>query len=122
MTPMKIVQFSRPSTPLVHQHPKFFHPLDLICAISNESSFPIQMITNQLKENNPRMLPGPSLRSAFVFNTNPLILFGFPLTSFHLAEASLCAFLWLYTLVCAVVQKYYEMLFIIISTHFNTKN
>ena len=43
---------------------------------------------------------------------NILILPGFPLTSFHLAEASLSAFWWLYTLVCAIVQKYYEISFI----------
>ena len=35
------------------------------------------------------MLSGPSFRSAFVFSINPLILSDFPLTSFHLAEASL---------------------------------
>ena len=29
MTSMKIVQFSRPPTPLVHLHPKLFHPLDV---------------------------------------------------------------------------------------------
>ena len=58
------------------------------------------------------MLSSPSFRSAFVFSVNSLILSGFPLTSFHLAEASLSAFSWLYTLVCAVVQKYYEMSFI----------
>ena len=38
------------------------------------------------------MLSGPSFRSAFVFSINSLILSGFPLTSFHLAEASLSAF------------------------------
>ena len=58
------------------------------------------------------MLSGPSFRSAFVFSINSLILSGFSLTSFHLAEASLSVFLWLYTLVCAVVQKYHEMSFI----------
>ena len=58
------------------------------------------------------MLSGPSFRSAFVFSINSLILSGFPLTSFHLAEASLSVFSWLYTLVCAVVQKYHEMSFI----------
>ena len=52
------------------------------------------------------MLSGPSFRSAFVFSINSLILSGFPLISFHLAEASLSAFSWLYTLVCAVVQNY----------------
>ena len=29
MTSMKILQLSRPPTPLVHHRPKFFHPLDL---------------------------------------------------------------------------------------------
>ena len=49
------------------------------------------------------------LPSAFVFSNNSLILFGFPLTSFPLAEASLSAFLWLYNLLCAVVHKYQEI-------------
>ena len=60
----------------------------------------------------------PSLRSAFIFRINPLILFGLALTSFHFAEASLSAFWWLYTLVCAVVQKYQEMFFIYNYSHF----
>ena len=49
------------------------------------------------------MLSSSSLRSDFVFSINSLILPGFPLTSFHLAEASLSTFLWLYTLVCVCV-------------------
>ena len=57
------------------------------------------------------MLSGPSFRSAFAYNINSVILSGFPLTSFHLVEALLSAFLWLYTLVCAVVQKYHKMYF-----------
>ena len=40
------------------------------------------------------------------------------LTSFHLAEASLFAFSWLDTLVCAVVQKYLDMFFIYNNSHF----
>ena len=36
MTSMKIIQFSRPPTPLVQLRPKSFHPLDLGCPISNE--------------------------------------------------------------------------------------
>ena len=40
----KIVQFSRPATPLIHLCPKFFHPLELGCP--NEP-----LLTNQLKEN-----------------------------------------------------------------------
>ena len=55
---------------------------------------------------------GPSFRSAFVFSINSLILLGFPLTSFHLAEASRSAFLWLHTLVCAVFQKHHEISFV----------
>ena len=58
------------------------------------------------------MLSSPSFRSAFVYSIIPLILSVFTLTSFHLAEASLASFSWLYTLVCAVVQKYQEMSFI----------
>ena len=41
MTFMKIIQFSRPPTPLVHRHPKFFHPLDLGRPTSNE---PLQTV------------------------------------------------------------------------------
>ena len=75
---------------------------------------PLQMMTNY-------MLSSPSLRSTFVFSINSLILSGFPLTSFHLAEDSLPAFSWLYTLVCAVVQKYQEMPFIYNYLHFSTQ-
>ena len=64
------------------------------------------------------MLSSHSFRSAFVFSFNSLILSGFPLTSFHLAEASLSAFSWLYTLECAVVQKHHEMSFIYNYSHF----
>ena len=61
------------------------------------------------------MLSGPSFRSAFVFSINSL----FPLTSFHLVEPSLSAFSWLYTVVCAGVQKYHEMSFIYNYSHFS---
>ena len=64
------------------------------------------------------MLSGPLFRSAFVFSINSKFLPGFPLTSFYLAEALLSAFWWLYTLECAVVQKYYEMRFINNYSHF----
>ena len=57
------------------------------------------------------MLSGPPFRSAFFFSFNSLTLSGFPLTSFYLAEASLSAFSWLYTLVCAVVQKISQNVF-----------
>ena len=62
------------------------------------------------------MLPAPSFRSAFIFSINSLILSGFPLTSFHLDEASLSAFSWISTLVC--VKKYHEMSFIYNYSHF----
>ena len=48
----------------------------------------------------------------FRFSINSLIFSGFPLTFFHLAEASLSGFSWLYTLVCLVVQKHHEISFI----------
>ena len=53
-----------------------------------------------------------------LFSINSLILSGFPLTSFHLAKASLSVFSWLYSLMCAVVHKYYEMFFIYNYPHF----
>ena len=62
------------------------------------------------------MLSDPSFRSVFVFSINSLInsliLSGFPLTSFHLAETFLSAFSWLYTRVCAVVHKTLQNVFI----------
>ena len=64
------------------------------------------------------MLSSPSFRLTFVFSVNSLILSGFPLASCYLAEASLSTFLWLYTLVCVVVQKYHEMSFIYNYSHF----
>ena len=54
------------------------------------------------------MLSCPSFSSVFVFSINSLILSGFPLT-FHLTEASLSAFSWLFTLECAVIQQYHKM-------------
>ena len=58
----------------------------------------------------------------FRFQYQLSILCIFLLTSFHLAEVSLVAFSWLYTLECAVVQKHHEMYFIhIFSTHFAIK-
>ena len=51
MTSMKVVQFSRPPTPLVHLRPKFFHPVDLGRPISNEPSPPLSQNDNhQLKD------------------------------------------------------------------------
>ena len=41
MTSMKIIQFSRPFTPLVQLCPKLFHPHDLGRPISNEPPLPL---------------------------------------------------------------------------------
>ena len=54
MTFMKIVQFLRPSTPLVHLRPNLFYPLDLGCPISNESPSPNDEESIKVKHN-PRM-------------------------------------------------------------------
>ena len=117
---MKIDQFSSPPPiPLVQLRPKFFQPIDLECPISSESLSPSPNDDQSIKrKHNRRMSSCLSFRSVFVFSTNSLILFGLPLTSFHLAEVSLSAFWWLYTLVYAVVQKYQEMSFIYNYLHF----
>ena len=63
-----------------------------------------------------------SFLQVFRSTINSLILSGFPLTSFHLAEVSLSDFSWLYTFVCAIVQKYTKCLLLIMihisSDHF----
>ena len=124
MTSMKIIQFSRPPTPLVHLPSKFFHPLDLGRPFPNATTSPPSSNDNQSvkRKHNPRMtiicyqvlLSG---RLSF-FSLCSLILHGFPLTSFHLPEASLSAFSWLYTLVCAFVQKYHKLSFIYNCSYF----
>ena len=128
---VKIVQFSilpptlsicaqNSSTPLTLYFQFQMNPSSLSLSIS--LSLSLQMIANQLKENIMQgwlfMSSGSSFRSAFVFSINSLILSGFPLTSFHLAEASLSAFSWLYSLVCAAIQKYHEMSFFYNYSHF----
>ena len=50
------------------------------------------------------MLSGLSFSLAFLYGIKSLILCGFHLASFHLAEASVFAFSLLHTLVCAVVN------------------
>ena len=66
------------------------------------------------------MLPDPSFRSAFVFSINSLILSGFPLTSFHLAEVSLSDFSWLYILVVQLSINIMKCLLFIIIHIFST--
>ena len=61
MTSIKIVQFSRPPTPLALLHPKFSHPLDLGRPVSNEppppsSLTPLPNDDQSVKsKHNPRM-------------------------------------------------------------------
>ena len=110
---MKIVEFSRPPPP----PPCPFTSKILPRLFSWKSNFrrppPFQITTNQLEQK--------MVGSDFVFNINLLILLGFLLTSFHLAEASLLfSFSWFSTLVYTVIQKYHEMSFIYAYTHFST--
>ena len=119
---MNIVQFSRHPTPLIHLHPKLFHFLDLGRPISNKPFHPSPNDNQSVKrKHNPRMTIIwyqilPLGRLSFSISTHESCL-GF-LTSFHLAETSLSAFLWLYTLVFAVAQNYHEMTFICNYLHF----
>ena len=50
MTSMKIAQFSKSLSPLVHLCPKFFYPVDLGCPIPKKP-LPLQIIAIQLKKN-----------------------------------------------------------------------
>ena len=147
---MKIVQFSRPPTPLVQLRPKFFHLLGFGRPLSPNEN---QSIKRKQSKDDYYMLSGLSFRSALVLSVKWLILSGFPLTSFHLAEGnvvpwpilrklripfsrcsyseklslgedwaetSLTTFSWLYILVCAVVQKYRKMFYLLnLKTYIN---
>ena len=53
MTSMKIVQFSRTPTPVSIYVQNSSTPLSL--DVQFQTNLPLQMITNRLKENNPRM-------------------------------------------------------------------
>ena len=112
----KIVQFSRPPTPC--RSTSKILPFCWLSTSNFKQNPHLQMITNQLKEN---IIQGCLLyvsRSFLQFDfLNSLILLGFPLTSFHLAEASRSIFSWLYTLMCEVLQKYHEMSFIYNYSH-----
>ena len=97
MTSMKIARFSGPPTLLVYLHPKVFHPLDLGRPISNELPTPFPNDNQSVKKSIIQgwLLHGirSFLQVGFRFHhQNSLIFFGFPLTSFHLVEASLSAF------------------------------
>ena len=119
--PWKFPNFRDPSLPLSIYVQNSSIPLTLDVQFEMNPSSPNDNQSIKRKHN-PRMTImcyQVLLSSAFVFSINLLISSGFPLTSFQLAEASLCAFFfWLYTLTC---RKF--VLFIIIdtfSTHFAT--
>ena len=94
MTSMKIVQFSRSSTLLSIYVQNSSTPLTLDVKRTPPFPFPNDNQSIQIKKSKDdyHMLSGPSFRSAFVFIVNSLILSSFPLTSFHLFEASLICF------------------------------
>ena len=127
MTSMKIIQFSRhPPAPLSIYLQNYITPLSLDVHVRTKPPPPPSSNDNQSvkRKHNPRttfichqvLLSG---RLSF-FSLCSLILHGFPLTSFHLLEASLSAFSWSYALVCAVVQKYHKLSFIYNCSHFST--
>ena len=125
MTSMKIVQFPKPLTPLVHLLPKFFHPIILDIQFQTNPIPPSPMITNQLKEDIIQRgllyVIRSFLQVGFRLHYQHINLSGFPLTYFQLAEATLSVFSRLYTHVCAVVQKYHEKSFIYKYSHFKYK-
>ena len=102
MTSMKIVQFSRPPTPLVHLRPKFFHP-PWPWTSNFKWTPPLQMMTNQLKEN--------IIQGWLLYVIRSFLYFG---SRFQYQLINQLIFLLLYTLVCAVAQKYHEMSFVVI--------
>ena len=82
---MKIVQFSRPPTPLVQLRPKFFHLLGFGRPLSPNEN---QSIKRKQSKDDYYMLSGLSFRLVFVFIINSLILSGSPLISFYLTDQS----------------------------------
>ena len=98
MTSMKIVQFSRPPhpppTPLSRHVPWTSNNFKQIIPRPPLGPRVRSPNDNQLikRKHNPRMnimLSEFSFKSAFVFSISSLILSGFPMASFHLAEANL---------------------------------
>ena len=109
---MEIIQFSRPPAPLSICVQKSSNSLTLDVQFQTKSPSPNGNQSIQIKhKTRMALICYQVLPSAFVFSINSLILSSFHLTFLHLAEASLSAFSWLYTLVCEVIQKYHEMYF-----------
>ena len=108
LPPWKLFNFQDPPTPLSIYIQTFFILLTLDVQFQTNPSSPNENQSIKRKHN-PRIniicyqvLPSGRLSfSAFVFSINSVILSGFPLTSFHLVEASLSAYSWLYILVCS---------------------
>ena len=129
MASMKLVQFSRPPTHLVHLRPKFFHPFDLGHPILDKPPphHFVQMITNQLKETTIQgwllYVIRSFLQVGFRFQYQPinLVWLSFGFFSFSWSLTIISPSSWLYTLVCTVVRKYQEMFFIYNYSHFITQ-
>ena len=104
--PSKLSNFQDPPHPLVHLRPKFFDPLDLGHPISSELPLLLlQMITSQLKENNPRMnilcyQVLPSGRFSFSYQLINLVWLSFDFFSFNWS-LTICYFVALYSRVCS---------------------
>ena len=126
MTSMKIVQFSRPPPPPTCPSTYKILPLSWPGRpiSSNPRSSPPPPNDNQSmkRKHNPRMtsICYYVLHSGqLLYSVSTIInLVWFALTSFHLTEVSLSAFLCIFVAGCAVVQKYQEMLFIFNYSHF----
>ena len=114
----RLFSFQDPPTPLSIYVQNSSIPLTLDVQFQTNRPPPPPNDNQSVKRKHNHMLSGPSFKLAFVFSINSLILPGFPLTSLHLAEASLTTFLWVYTLVCAVVQKYNKISFIYSYSYF----
>ena len=100
-----IFKTPHPPCPYYVQHPST--PLTLDVHIQTNPT--LSPNDNQWikRTHNPRMtiICHQVLSSRWFFSINSLIFSDFPFNSFHLAEASLSAFLWLYILVCVVTLK-----------------
>ena len=123
---MKIVQLSRPPIHLVHLRPILFHPLDLGRPILKEPPHhhlsPNDNQSTKIKYN-PRMtiyVIRSFLQVDFRCQYHLINLFRLSFDFFSFSWSVIICFFVAYTLVCAIVQKYHEISFIYIYSHFST--
>ena len=117
--PWKLSNFQDPLPPLSIYIQNSSTPLTLDVQFQT-TTHPLQMITNQLNENiiQRELLCSQVLQVGFRFQDQLINLVWLSFNFFSLAEASLSAFSWLYTPLCAVAQKCHEMSFIYNYSHF----